>query len=153
MTENTKHIIEINGVKMEVDLRHATQIYNELKIGSKVKVLAKEYSSSHQVYHGVIVGFENFPSLPTIEVCYLEHSYGEPKLKFASINTKTSEKFEIVPALDWSPLAKKEETLKWFDNEIKSLEQKIIELKGKKEYCEKYFDVFVQELEQKSKGE
>jgi len=27
MTENTKHTIEINGVKMEIDLRHATQIH------------------------------------------------------------------------------------------------------------------------------
>jgi murein tripeptide amidase MpaA len=31
MTENKKHTIEINGVKMEIDLRHATQIHTDLK--------------------------------------------------------------------------------------------------------------------------
>jgi hypothetical protein len=139
-----KKIIEINGVKMEIDLRHATQIYTNLKIGSKVKVLVKEYSDC-KVYHGVIVGFENFASMPTIEVCYLEANYGEPKLKFASVNSKTSEKVEIVPAIDWSPLAKKEEILKWFDDEIRKTEDNIKILKGKKEYCEKYLDVFVNE--------
>ena len=149
MTENTKHTIEINGVKMEIDLRHATQIHTDLKIGSKVKVLDKEYSS-HKVWHGVIVGFENFPSLPTIEVCFLETSYGEPKLRFASVNTKTSEKYEIVPAIDWSPLAKKEEIMKWFDEEIRKTEENIKILKSKKEYCEKYLDVFVKDLESKS---
>ena len=149
MTENTKHTIEINGVKMEVDLRHATQVYNELKIGSKVKVLAKEYSS-HEVYHGVIVGFENFASLPTIEVCYLKVDYHGPELKFVSINTKTSERFEIVPAIDWSPLAKKEEVLNWFDKEITTLEERIRQTKDKKALCEKYLGIFVKELESKS---
>ena len=37
----------------------------------------------------IIVGFENFASLPTIEVCYLKAEYGEPELKFASINSST----------------------------------------------------------------
>jgi hypothetical protein len=149
MTENTKHTIEINGLKMEIDLRHATQIHTDLKIGSKVKILVKEYSA-HTVWHGVIVGFENFPSLPTIEVCYLETGYSDPKLKFASVNTKTSEKYEIVPAIDWSPLAKKEEIMKWFDEEIRKTEENIKILKSKKEYCEKYLDVFVKDLESKS---
>lgn len=149
MTENTKHTIEINGVKMEIDLRHATQIHNDLRIGSKVKVLCKEYSE-HKIFHGVIVGFENFASLPTIEVCYLKAEYGEPELKFASINSKTSEKYEIVPALDWSPIAKKEKILGYFDDEIRKIEERIAILKGKKEYCEKYLDVFVKELESKS---
>ena len=151
MTTETKKIIEINGVKMEIDLRHAKQVYDELKIGSKVKVLCKEYSD-HKVYYGVIVGFENFPSLPTIEVCYLKTEYGEPELKFASINSKTSEKFEIVPALDWSPLAKKDKILGYFDDEIRKIEERITILKNKKEYCQKYLDVFVNELEEKSKN-
>lgn len=83
MTEKT--IIEINGVKMEVDLRHATIIHQNLKIGSKVKVLDKSSSySGVQVYAGIIVGFENFPSLPTITVAYIKTGYGtESPLKFA----------------------------------------------------------------------
>ena len=63
----TKKIIEINGVKMEVDLRHATQIHTEIKIGSKVKVLHKQHGGQN-IYHGVVCGFENFVDLPTIEV-------------------------------------------------------------------------------------
>jgi hypothetical protein len=150
MTTETKKIIEINGVKMEIDLRHATQIHDQIKIGSKVKVLVKEYSD-HKIYHGVIVGFENFPSLPTIEVCYLKTEYGEPQLKFVSINAKTSQSFEIVPAIDWSPLADKDKILQWFDDEIIKTQEKLSVLQRKKEHCVKYLDVFVKELEEKSK--
>lgn len=124
-------------------MRHATQIHTELKIGSKVKILVKEYATSHEVYHGVIVGFENFASLPTIEVAYLKVEYnGNPTVKFASVNAKTAEKFEIVPAIDWSPMAKKEDALAYFDNQIFKLEKEIQDLKDRKSHCSKYFDAY-----------
>ena len=42
-----KTIVEINGIKMEVDLRHATRV-EEFKIGSKVKVLKKQYENHNE---------------------------------------------------------------------------------------------------------
>jgi hypothetical protein len=57
-------IIEIGGVKLEVDLRSAKRI-DELKIGSRVKCLQKPSYGEMKTLPGVIVGFEPFPSLPT----------------------------------------------------------------------------------------
>jgi hypothetical protein len=42
MTEKT--IIEVSGVKLEVDLRQARRI-EEIRIGDRVKVLTKDYSA------------------------------------------------------------------------------------------------------------
>jgi hypothetical protein len=53
MSEETKRVIEINGVKMEVDMRYAKRV-DELRIGSRVKVLIKEYSS-YKIYLGVSI--------------------------------------------------------------------------------------------------
>ena len=38
-----KRIIEVNGIKMEVDLRNAKRI-DQFKVGDSVKVLVKSYS-------------------------------------------------------------------------------------------------------------
>ena len=78
---------EINGVKMQVDLRYATRI-EELRVGDKVKVLTKGYSG-HTVHSGVIIGFEPFKELPTIVVCYVASSYSEVKLEFVHYNAKS----------------------------------------------------------------
>lgn len=39
-----KRIIEVNGVKLEVDLRNARRV-DEFRVGSPVKVLVKNYST------------------------------------------------------------------------------------------------------------
>ncbi|MFT6841378.1 MAG: hypothetical protein ACJASR_000138 [Psychroserpens sp.] len=141
----TKKIIEISGVKMEIDLRHATQIHDEIKIGSKVKLLYTEYSEP-KVYHGIVCGFENFKTLPTIHVCYLVDDYSGTEIKFAYINSKTSSKYEIVPAIDWSPLAKKADIMNKFDRKVLKLENEIEQIKEKKSFCEKYFNKFIEEV-------
>ena len=141
----TKKIIEINGVKMEVDLRHATQIHNEIKIGSKVKILRKQHGS-HDIFHGVVCGFENFKDLPTIEVCYLNDSWSETEIVFASINSQTAEKYEIVPAVDWSPMVKKQDLINKFDDKILKLNNEIKVIQDKKSFCEKYFKKFIEEV-------
>lgn len=47
MSETT--IIEINGVKLEIDLRHAKRIDN-LRVGDTVKVLRKRYDDSYESF-------------------------------------------------------------------------------------------------------
>ena len=49
MSEDQKRIIEVNGVKLEVDMRYARKI-EELRVGSRVKVLIKNYSR-YSVYY------------------------------------------------------------------------------------------------------
>lgn len=93
-------IIEINGVKLEVDLRTARRI-DTLRIGDRVKCLLKEYQSWKTV-PGVVVGFEPFRNLPSIVVCYLDAGY-TPDLHFKSFNSETTD-FEIVPDLDQNAL-------------------------------------------------
>lgn len=75
MTEGNK-IIEINGVKFEVDARTATlRQVQSIRIGARVKVLKKKDSDTFEVHHGVVVGFEPFEKNPTMIVAYIESQY------------------------------------------------------------------------------
>lgn len=96
MTDQEKQIVEINGVKMEVDLRHAKRI-DTFKIGDPVKLLIV---SDNSVKAGVIVGFEAFEKLPTIVVVWIDDSYYSGGLKTAHINEKSADKYELVACND-----------------------------------------------------
>src|ERR1700684_4370243 len=82
-------IIEINGVKLEIDLRHAKKI-NNFKIGDNIKVLIKEYSD-YKNYPGAIVGFDQFENLPTIIICYCKIEYSNASINFAYINANSKD--------------------------------------------------------------
>lgn len=131
-------IIEINGIKMEVDLRTASMKKVEaFKVGDAVKVLINDYSKS--VKPGVIIGFENFKELPSICVAYLDYS----ELKFAHINSNTkneivfSESHDLINEKDWiltkmdQDITKKELEL----NQVKAAKKMFVGLFGK--YFEK----------------
>jgi len=77
--KETTQIIEINGVKMQVDLRYAKRI-EEIKVGSRVKVLMKKYNEHYEVKHGVVIGFEPFKNLPTIIISTATVDYSESKV-------------------------------------------------------------------------
>ena len=77
MTNENKTVIEVNGVKLEVDLRQAVRI-DTLGVGDRVKVMVKIYSD-YKVYAGVVVGFEPFKELPTIIIAYLDTQYKTPE--------------------------------------------------------------------------
>lgn len=84
-------IIELNGVKLEVDLRTAKRV-DTLRVGDRVRLLEKSsYSSSVTVHHGIIAGFEPFPSAPTIIVAYLKTAYREATIEFVYLNTASEE--------------------------------------------------------------
>ena len=145
MSEKT--IVEINGVKMEVDLRHATIVHENLHVGSKVKVLAKSDYSGPQVWPGVIVGFEPFPSLPTIIVAYMDTSYSGG-LKFAHINSKSADKWELVPSVDDElPLAKGD-VLSRFDLDIEKKQAELDELNTKRAFFLRHFNAYFAQFAQ-----
>ena len=123
MSEQTV-MVEINGVKMEIDTRRARRI-ETLRVGSRVKVLVKQYGDSFKVHPGVIVGFDEFKELPTITVCYLDIDYTNAALKFLAYNAKSKD-IEIVASNDADDLdLSKSDVLAKIDKEIakKKLEQ------------------------------
>jgi hypothetical protein len=145
MSDNNEFtVIEINGVKMGVDLRRAKILHEELKIGSRVRIMIKNDYSGPQVHTGVIVGFDAFPDLPTIHVAYVVGEYNGADLKFAFVNAKTDKSFTIVPAADDDLPIKKEDLMASFDRKVEKLESDIRELQDKKRYFTKYFDQFFQ---------
>ena len=139
--ENTK-IIEINGVKLEVDLRTAKEVKN-YRVGDKVKVLKKNYDS-YKSYAGVIVSFDNFKNLPTMVVAYLKSDYSDTTIEFAYINSQTDD-IEITFSNENDVLFNKADVIQKIDSEILKKEENIKDLQNKKEYFishfHKYFEI------------
>lgn len=128
MTDMT--IVEVNGVKLEVDLRTAKRV-ETLRVGDQVKVLKKSYSSS-SVYSGVVVGFEPFKELPSIVVAYIEKGFSDVKIHTITLN-KESKDVEILKSVD-DILVDHQEAVQLFDQQIARHEANIRELKEKREY-------------------
>ena len=116
MPDEQKTIIEIKGIKFEVDLRTARRI-DEYRIGDRVKVLKKEYSDNLNVYYGIIVGFDNFKDLPTIVVIYLKDEYSSAQLQFGYINSQSKD-IEITHAEYEELPIRKADVIERFDNQI-----------------------------------
>lgn len=141
MNEATTRVIEVNGIKMEVDLRYARKV-EEFKIGSRVKVLLKDAYGGPRVEPGVIVGFEDFQSLPTIVVCYLQVTYADAQIHFAHINEKTAEKYEVILAQDDDLPVARFDVEKKLETEIEKKRQEIAEIERKRDYFREHFAVY-----------
>lgn len=139
---DTKKIIEINGIKMEVDLRYATQVYENIKIGSRVKILDKEYTDS-KVHHGVVVAFDNFKDRPTITVLAVKQSYGNAELQFYYIHEGS--KAEMVPAMDWLPDVEKGKVVDKLEREIAKKQAEIEDLEARRNFFIQQFGKFFEE--------
>jgi len=133
-----KTIIEINGVKMEVDLRSA-KVVNNYKVGDSIKVLKKgAYSDGFESFIGTIIGFDNFEKHPTVVIAYLKTSYGTATIEFVYFNSSTKD-VEICPLNDWDLPVSKQQVLDRFNSEIKSKEKEVAELQQKQLLFEKLF--------------
>ncbi len=110
-----KRIVEINGVKLEVDLTEA-KVIESYKVGDKVKVLVKTYSN-YESKPGVIVGFDAFKKLPTIIIAYLDTSYSTASIKFVYLNSETKE-IEICSANGKEMAFEKGRVIELMDAEI-----------------------------------
>lgn len=141
METSTKRIIEINGIKMEVDFREAKTV-NSYKVGDSVKILIKDYSS-YKDYIGTIIGFDEFVNLPTIVVAYLTSDYSETSIKFAYINSQTKD-IEICSIANYDIPYSKSSIMQKMNSELQIAEQKVKDLKGKIKNFDtlfgKYFD-------------
>lgn len=145
MEDTELTIIEINGVKMEVDLRRARIVHQNLRVGSRVKILEKGGYSAPAVYAGVIVGFEPFADLPTVVVAYVKTGYGSEGLAFAYINAKSADKWDLVASVDDSLPIAKADVLAHFDRDIQKAEAGLEDLRAKRAFFLRHFDVYFSE--------
>ena len=141
--ENEKRIIEINGIKMEVDLRTAKRI-DTFKVGDPVKILDCTYSTP-QIYAGVIVGFAEFNKHAAIEVMALTESYSGTDFKFITIKSDEDSKYEIVHYNNYEKIFTQSNVISKFDREIEKRKIEIEELERKKKY---FIDDFQKAFEQ-----
>lgn len=129
MSEPNTTIIEINGIKLEIDLRTATRT-DTFRIGQNVKVLVKDYQA-YASYPGVIVGFDNFKNLPTITICYIKTGYS-PEVKFAYITSETKDiefcHLSSSDVIDFSTATR------YLDSQITAKESELADLRAKKQY-------------------
>ena len=135
--------VEINGIKVEVDLRTCKSI-DTFKIGDNVKVLKKQYGEEYNVYSGVIVDFVNFKERPALVVAYFDNSYSGVNIKFETI-TRDSKNIEIAPCLPHEMKLNKDRVVDKFDIEIAAKEREADELRQKKQYFIDNFEKFFEE--------
>lgn len=135
MTENTNSVrtVEINGVKLDIDLRTAVRV-DTLRVGDRVRCLVKNYSG-YAVHPGVVVGFEPFKNLPTISVCYVTPS-GD--MQFVALNDETKD-FELVPALDEVLMLERETVVQMMNREINRKRTELEQAQEKLAYFERMF--------------
>lgn len=137
--EESKRIVEINGVKVEVDLRTAKRV-DSFKIGDNVKVLDKQYSD-YKVKPGIIVDFAEFNEYPTIVIAVFEESSwsNTPNISFIHYNKSTSDKVEIVLSSDDEIKVSKDGVIERFEREIQKKRNEYIDLQTKLEYFKIHF--------------
>ncbi len=132
-----KQIIEINGIKMEIDMRHAKKVEN-YKVGDNIKVLIKGYSDSYNTYPGVIIGFDQFNNLPTINICYVALDYNSAEIKFIGVNSKTQD-VEIVHMEEYEKVLDRQRAVDLLNDKISKANAELDELVRKRNYfVEKY---------------
>ena len=144
MNEATR-IIEVNGVKLEVDLRNAKRVDN-YRVGDPVKVLVKNYSG-FTVRYGVIVDFAEFEQRPAIEVLTVDPAaYSNDPITFVTI-TKDTEDYELAPMGVVDHVFSRDNVLQKFDREIEETELKLLQAKTKRELFCKHFGKFFEQTE------
>lgn len=138
MSETT--VIEIGGVKLEVDLRTAKRI-DTLQVGSKVKVLQKKTAYGEpKIFPGVVIGFEPFPDLPTILIAYLEIEWQAVNLRFLSLNGNT-ESHQVIASVDDDKLDRTEVGA-LFDRDEAKAERVLQEIREKRAYFDRHFGAY-----------
>lgn len=137
-------IIEINGVKLEIDLRHAKRIEN-LKVGDTVKVLKKEYSDNYKSLMGVIVGFDAFEKLPSIIVAYVGDRHDSNPISTVCYNSETKD-IEIIAANEHDLSFDKSNILEKFDKQITAKQLEIKDLESKRDYFLHHFKKYFEDI-------
>ena len=138
MDENLR-VIEVNGVKIEVDMRTARRI-DTFKVGDTVKVLDKR-NGKNEMRPGVITDFANFKELPSIIVAvYKAGDYwgSSPTIEFITYNSET-EDIEIVGVNAKELIVSRETIVQKFDDQIAKKRDELNDLILKRDTFVNYF--------------
>ena len=127
-----KRIIEVGGVKLEVDMRYARTV-ESYRVGDNVKVLIKTYGDTFESHAGVIVGFDSFAARPTIVIAYVKTDYASADIKFLYLNKDTKD-VEICPMIGDELIIDKQRVVDLLDKGIASKQKELDELNIKKAY-------------------
>jgi len=138
-----KRIIEVNGVKIECDMRTAKTV-ESYRVGDSVKVPVKEYGSDYACYPGVIIGFAEFQSKSAIEVMYLSSRYNDAEIKVKTLTTESKD-IEIVPSNIYETKFDRAMVLDKFDRQISKKEEELRNLLSQREAFEKFFGVVLED--------
>ena len=135
-----KRIVEIDGVKIEVDLRSAKRI-DTFKVGDNVKVLCKEYNGEFKVNPGIITDFANFKEKPTIIVAMFKDGgwCSSPSIEFNHIYEGMEDKYEIVYTSDEDSRQTKDGVFEKFEREISKKRNEAQDLENQLNYFLKHF--------------
>lgn len=142
-----KRIIEVAGVKLEVDLTNAKVIDN-YKVGDCVKILVKSYGDTYNIYPGIIAGFDNFTTQPSITVAYIDSSYSGDVIKFKHITT-TSKDVEMCPLQGYEFPHERTSMIDKFDRAITTKEEELRDLKSKRAFFLANFGKYFSDVEGK----
>lgn len=138
--ESGKRVIEIDGVKIEVDMRTAKRI-DTFKVGDAVKVLDKT-SSEYKVKPGIITDFANFKEKPTICVAVYNEptwSYGKPSIEIIHIYEGMENKYEIVYTSEEDLRLTKDGVIESFERKIQEKKNEVADLENQMNYFKKHF--------------
>lgn len=135
-----KRIVEIDGIKVEVDLRTAKRI-DTFRVGDNVKVLCKEYSDKFVVKPGIITDFANFKEKPTIVVAvYNESGWNStPSISFIHIYEGMDDIYEIVYTSEEDLRLTKDGVIEKFEREISRKRNEAQDLENQLLYFKKHF--------------
>ena len=136
--DNNKRIVEVNGVKIEVDMRYARRI-DEFKVGDTVKVLDRR-NDRNDLRSGVITDFAEFKDLPTIMVAVYKPSdyWSAPSIEFIPYNANT-EGIGIVAVSQEEIMVSKDTIVDNFNDQIERKRNEMNDLIVKRDTFVKYF--------------
>lgn len=137
MEKQNFKIIEINGVKMQIDLREA-KVIDQYKVGDNIKVLIKKYSDNYESHIGTIIGFDEFEKMPTIVIAYLKVDYSSASIEFVYLNS-ASKDIEICPLNEWDLPITKQSVIDKFNVEMDKKVAELQEIEKKRNVFDKLF--------------
>lgn len=131
-------VVEVNGVKLEVDMRYAKRI-DEFRVGDNVKVLDNR-NDRNELRSGVITDFADFKELPTIMVAVYKSGdyWSNPTIEFIPYNAET-DGIEIVGVSAEEVMVSKETVVNKFDDQIARKRDELNDLIIKRDTFIKYF--------------
>lgn len=144
MSEEFMREVEINGVKVEVDMRYARRI-DTFKVGDNVKILKKgdknsSYNNEDKVFPGMIVDFANFKELPTLVIAYFDDSSwsSTPDIRFIYWNAELNG-YDIVYCDENELKVSGESIAQKFETAILKKRTELDEIIAKRDYFVEHF--------------